>query len=165
MTIWEDIPAELIMEPITKIIGDVGQGPMWYVVMVNNKPDTRRTWDDHEINGHYLETSREHYWFYKIWIKQTRSIGVADTTYFKHQYIIMPTYTKMDATDTALNKLIWILQKETPQNIGQTGKEKLTTLANIFNMAATKWPTRKQIKAVSVTTQTSYNWWWRQRKW
>ena len=68
--------------------------PMGCAAMVYNKPDTRQTWDDHAINGYYFETLREHYQCYKIWIKETRSIQVADTVHIKYLYIIMLTYTR-----------------------------------------------------------------------
>ena len=35
--------------------------PMGCSVMVHDKMDTRRTWDDHAINGYYLESLREHF--------------------------------------------------------------------------------------------------------
>ena len=48
--------------------------PMDCAVLLHNKPKTRRILDNHVIKGHYIKTLREHYWCYKIWIKNTRSI-------------------------------------------------------------------------------------------
>ena len=76
---------------------------------------------------------REHYWCYKIWVKNTRSIWVADTVFFKHQNITVPTYTKADVIVA-----VKVLQDEIPSNIGATKNKQLTKLATIFNTIATK---------------------------
>ena len=49
---------------------------------------------------------------------------MTDTVYFKHQYITMPTYTKVDVIVVASKELILVLQHDTTSNIGQTEKEK-----------------------------------------
>ena len=64
--------------------------PMGCVVLLHNKPDIRQTWDSYAIKRFYIETSREHYKCYKIWVKSTRSMWVADTICFRHKYITMP---------------------------------------------------------------------------
>ena len=100
--------------------------PMGCAVHMHNKPAVQKTWDDHASEGYYTETSREHYWCYKIWTKKTRSIQSADTIVFKHQYITTPTVTKADAIVAMANKLTQVLQEETENNIGVTEKWKLT---------------------------------------
>ena len=77
--------------------------------------------------------------------------AVINTVYFKHQYIMMPTYTEADAIVAALNKLIWVLQNETPSNIGQTEKDKLTTLARIFNTVAMKMTNMEPNQSSAIT--------------
>ena len=99
--------------------------PIGCVVLLHNKPETRRTWDDHVIEGYYNKTSREH-WCYKIWFKNTRSIEVADTIFFKHQYITVPTITKADAIVAATTQLVKVPQKEVLMEIGEQEKEQLT---------------------------------------
>ena len=76
-----------------------------------------------------------------MWIEQTWSIQVTDTVYFKHQYITRPTYTKADAIVS--KELIRVLQHDAPANIGQTKKQKLTELANIFNKVAITLPNQE----------------------
>ena len=97
--------------------------PMGCAAMIHNKPDSRQTCDDNATNGYYLETSREHCWCYKVWIKQTQSIQVTDTVYFKHQYVTIPTYAKADAIVSASKELIRVLQHYALANIRQTKKE------------------------------------------
>ena len=62
---------------------------------------------------------------------------MANTVYLMHQYIMMPTYTKVDAIMAASKELIWVLQNDTPSNIGQTETEKIAALASIFNKVST----------------------------
>ena len=70
---------------------------MGCTIMIHNKPDTRQTWDGNATNCYYFGTMEEDYQCYKVWIKEIWSIQVTDTVYFKHQYIMMPTYTEAEA--------------------------------------------------------------------
>ena len=63
----------------------------------------------------------------------------------------MPTYTMADAIVAASNELIWVLQNQTQSNIGQTKKDKLTTLASIFNMVAMTMTSMKTNQSSSST--------------
>ena len=71
--------------------------PMGCAALIHVKPNIRKTWDCNVIDGYYLGKSQEQYRCYKVWVKQTQSIRVKDMTFFKHQYITMPTCTKADA--------------------------------------------------------------------
>ena len=55
--------------------------PMGCVVLLHNKPDIRKTLDNHAIKGYYVKTSIKHYRCYKIWVKSTSSIQVTDTEF------------------------------------------------------------------------------------
>ena len=48
--------------------------PMGCTVLIHNKPATKKTLESHAIEGYYIETSREHYRCYKIWMTKIRSI-------------------------------------------------------------------------------------------
>ena len=63
--------------------------PMGCVVMLHNKPDIRKTWDNHAIEGYYVEKSKEHYsaggqlvicvhetHFFYIFYQQTTVFGI-----------------------------------------------------------------------------------------
>ena len=85
---------------------------MGCAVLIHNKPAKQKTWEDHASKDYYIETSREHYICYKIWMTKTRSIRVACTALFKHQYIKMTTVIKADTTVAAAAKLTQVLQEE-----------------------------------------------------
>ena len=69
---------------------------------------------------------------------------MADTVCFKHQHIMMPTYTMVDAILVASKERTQVLQHDATSNIGQTGEEKLTALANIFSKVATTMTTQEE---------------------
>ena len=98
----------------------------------------QENWDDHAIDGYYIEISRENYQCYKIWVKNTKSIWVADTVFFKHKYITVPNITKADAILAASTQLIKMLQGEIWTNIGKQEEEQLTRLAITFHTIAKK---------------------------
>ena len=74
-----------------------------------------------------VKTLRGHYQWYKIWVENTSSVQGADTIFFKHQYIIVPTFTKVDAIVVAATQLVKAIQDKVPKNIGET---KLMTILN-----------------------------------
>ena len=76
---------------------------------------------------------------------KTRSIRVADTVLFKHQYITTPTVTKADTIVTAATKLTQVLQDETETNIGATENQKLKQLVEVFQTVATNF-SKKETK-------------------
>ena len=103
----------------------IPSAPMGCSVMLHNKLDIRKTWDNHTIKGYYIKTSRDHYRCYKIWVKNTRSIQIADTM-LSHRYITVLEISKTDAIVVAVNHLAKVLQGEKPANIGETSKKQLT---------------------------------------
>ena len=80
---------------------------------------------------------------------------MADTVYFKHQCIMMPTYTNTDTIVAASNELILVLQNDTSSNKGQTGKEKLSALIRIFNKVATTIKNKEENQSSSSPSPTS----------
>ena len=93
--------------------------PMGCTVLLHNKPDFRKTWDDYAIEGYYVESSKANYWCYKIWVKNIRSIHIADTMFFKHKHITMSTITKTDAIVEVGTTLAKVLLGEILANIGK----------------------------------------------
>ena len=81
---------------------------------MHNKPEVRKSWENHATNC------------FKIWVKNIRSIRVSDTVFFKNQYITMPEMTKADATVTAAQHMIKVLENEILTSIGETDKKQLT---------------------------------------
>ena len=100
--------------------------PMGCVVLLHNKPDIRKTLDNHAIKGYYVKTSIKHYRCYKIWVKSTSSIQVTDTEFIKHKYITMPEITKTDTIVVTAIQLAKVLQGEILANIGKHSTAQLT---------------------------------------
>ena len=112
--------------------------PMECVVLLHNKPDIRKTWDDFAAEGYYIKISKEHYRCCKILLKNTKSIHIFDTLFFKQKYITMPEISKADAVVVPVTHLAKNLQGEIPANICETSTAQLIWLVNIFQQTATR---------------------------
>ena len=99
---------------------DQSLAPMGCLVRLHNKPDIRKTWDNNVIKGYYVETSREHYRCFKIWVKNNRSIQITDTMFFTHRYITMPEISKADAIMVAANHLAQVYKGKYQQTSGKS---------------------------------------------
>jgi hypothetical protein len=76
----------------------------------HTKPGRRKTFGEHSEDGFYLKTSEQHYRTHVIFAKKTRAKRLADTVFFKHKYITLPTITPVDAIVNAYNKLRQAIQ-------------------------------------------------------
>ena len=81
-----------------------------------------------------------------------------DMAHFKHQYIIMPTYTKADALMTAVQNLMKVLIQEADSNIIQHDREKLIELLTIFQNIVQKLPQNEAEKegATIINSKENY---------
>ena len=110
---------------------------MGCAVLLHNKLEARRTWDNHAIHGTMLKHQES--------IISVTSMGQKCKRYtsgrhsiFKHQCITVPVFTKADATVATVTQLVKVIQDEVPTNMGETEKEQLTKLTTIFNTVAKK---------------------------
>ena len=69
------------------------------------KPDARETWQEHSASGFNVGTSFEHYRCYEVWIKETKSVRIGNTVFFKHKYLTMQTIMPGDAVLKAAEDL------------------------------------------------------------
>ena len=94
---------------------------MGYAVAVemHAMPSARDTWESHTVSGYYLGVSKEHYRCHKVWVKDTRSVRVGNTVFFKHKYLTIPTLTNADALVNAANDLKLALEGGIPQTDGK----------------------------------------------
>eukprot|EP00956_Cyclotella_meneghiniana_P034375 scaffold104153_cov26-Cyclotella_meneghiniana.AAC.1 len=70
--------------------------PMGCAVQFHVKPDRRKTWSEHSMDGWYLKTSDEHYRCHIVFVKKTQAKRVTDTVFFKHKYITQPEIKPAD---------------------------------------------------------------------
>jgi hypothetical protein len=79
--------------------------PLGCAVEMHVQPSVRETFAPHSVSGFNVGTSLEHYRCYNIWVKDTRSVRVGNTIFFKHKYLTMPTLTNADALLNAANDM------------------------------------------------------------
>ena len=110
--------------------------PLGCAVEMHVQPDIRETFAPHSVSGFNVGTSLEHYRCYKIWVKETRAIRVANTVFFKHKYLTMPTVTNADALLHAAQDMNTALLG----GIGQASdtKQAIEKLMQIFKQNAEK---------------------------
>jgi len=96
--------------------------PMECAIQAHEKPDKRRTWDPHAVDGWNLGTSMEHHRCFKIYVKSTRAERVTDTVLFKHMYITNPTVTPEDTVVAASQQLTQAIKGTTPRSMSSCSK-------------------------------------------
>ena len=84
--------------------------PMGCAVQFHIKPDRRKTWGEHSMDGWYLKTSEEHYRCHVVFVKKTQAKRVTDTVFFKHKYITQPEVKPADVIIKAYRDLKQVLQ-------------------------------------------------------
>jgi single-stranded DNA-binding protein len=94
--------------------------PMGCAVQFHIKPDKRKTWGEHSMDGWYLKTSPEHYRCHIVFVKKTQATRVTDTVFFKHKYITQPEVKPADVIIKAYQDLRQALQSiKDPENAKQ----------------------------------------------
>jgi hypothetical protein len=51
-------------------------------IVIHEKPNQRRTWDPHGIDGWYLGPATDHYQCYRVFVNKTRGERITDTVKF-----------------------------------------------------------------------------------
>ena len=93
--------------------------PMGCTVLLHNKADIRKTNAMYAIEDFYIETSQKYYRCFNVWVKETQSVCIADTIFFKHKYITMPTVSKADAIVAATTNVAQVLKGKLEPNMGE----------------------------------------------
>ena len=75
-------------------------------------------------------TSFEHYRCYEVWIKETKSVRIGNTVFFKHKYLTMPTIIPGDAVLKAAEDLKQALLNNMPKS--SETEEGINQLMKIF---------------------------------
>jgi hypothetical protein len=83
-------------------------------IVVHEKPNQRRTWDPHGVNGWYSGPATEHYHCYRVFINKTRAERITNTVEFFPQEIEMPFPTPTEVAIEATKTLIRTLQNPVP---------------------------------------------------
>ena len=107
--------------------------PIGMQALVHNNPQRRRSFAQHCSKGWVLETSPEHYRFWKVWTKNTCTTRISGTMFFKHKYITNPTFTPADTiTSAAINLSDALRRNVKAQSIGKINYADLKRLQEIL---------------------------------
>ena len=90
--------------------------PVGVQAEIHVMPDVRRSYSPHSVSGFNVGTSLKHYRCYKIWVKETRSVRVGNSVFFKHKYLTMPTTTNADSLLKAANDMTTAIEGGIPQS-------------------------------------------------
>ena len=82
--------------------------------MVHENPSVRGTWATHAIDGWYVGPATLHYRCYRVWIKETSAIRIADTLSWSHSKTKMPTASSAEAAVAAARDLTHALLNPSP---------------------------------------------------
>lgn len=104
-------------------------GPLGCEVEAWISPSIRETWQAHTATGWYLGESMEHYRCDNVWHKDTKSVRVCGTVFFKHKYLTMPTLTPADAMISAMDSLAQAIEGNLkPSGETKAAVDKLTAI-------------------------------------
>lgn len=97
-------------------------------------PDIRGSYQPHSVSGYCIGTSFKHYRCYKIWVKDTHSVQIGNTVFFKHKYLTMPTTTNADALLKAAKDMSTAIKGGVAQTLDAS--DAIDTLMDIFQKNA-----------------------------
>ena len=107
---------------------------MGCAVEMHDMSSVRDAWESHTVLGYYIGVSKEHYRCHKVWVKDTRSVRVGNTVFFKHKYLTMPTLMNSDTLVNVANDLKIALEDGIPQT--NANKDVLDKFVEIFKVNA-----------------------------
>ncbi len=116
-------------------------------VVIHEKPQQRKTWDPHGIDGWYLGPALDHYRCYRVFAVKTKAERITDTAEFFPKHTPVPYPTPTDVAVQATETLIRVLQNPIPSTkFAHIGHDQLTaiqTIADIFQRhASPRVPTK-----------------------
>jgi hypothetical protein len=83
-------------------------------VIFHEKPQQRKTWAPHGVNGFYLGPTMEHYRCYHIYFSVTRQDQIVDTIEFTPQHCKVPGLSSVDAESVVVANLAHALLHPAP---------------------------------------------------
>ena len=104
---------------------------------IHEKPNQRKSWAPHSVDGHYLGPALEHYRCFKVFSTHTNKQRVTDTVEFIPTKLRMPETTALEKAKQSVDDLIAVLKNPQPKSpfleFGDQQKTALQTLADIFH--------------------------------
>lgn len=119
--------------------------PLGTKVVVHEKPNQRRSWATHGIDGWYIGHAPDHYRCYQVYVPATNGERFTDTVEFFPNSCTMPHTSSADSARLAARALVHALQHPAPAvpfaQIGDLQQQALQILARIFDRAIDNPPT------------------------
>jgi len=110
-------------------------GPPGTLVMIHEKPNQRKSWAPHAIEGWYVGPSMEHYRCYNIWNPATRHMRIADTLTWLPTKVPSPLPTDAERITAAIEDITEMVKNNTPNQtqLVQTNQlDELNRIKEIF---------------------------------
>ena len=80
-------------------------GPIGGPIIINTKPNIRKTWDFCGRKGFNIRPALNHYLCFHVFDGFTKALLFSNTVEFLHKYLNQPTFTEGDCIVHALNFL------------------------------------------------------------
>ena len=75
----------------------------------------RESWAPHSKSGFNVAIAAKHYRCHMVWLKNTQSVCVGETVFFKYKYLMMPTITPTAAITKAVKDLTSAIKGNMPK--------------------------------------------------
>ena len=104
-------------------------------ILIHEKPNQRRTWAPHGVQGWYIGPALEHYRCYKCYVTTTNATRISDTVEFFPTQCEVPALSSTDTAMLAARQLIHALQHPQPASpfiIAPADQQCILDLAALF---------------------------------
>jgi hypothetical protein len=91
-------------------------GPPGRRVLAHAKPDKRKTWPPHGLDGWYAGPTLHSYRCYKIWIWETRALRIIDTLTWFPSKVKLPNSSSTDIILSCLQDILHALNNPSPKS-------------------------------------------------
>ena len=132
---------------------------MGCTVQLHETPHRRKTWAEYSVDAYYVEASPKHYRCHKVCKVKTKSERISKTVFFKHKYIIQPTFTSEDIIIKALQDLKHAIKgtKNVKSNANLEALKKMKAIVDETPVAKVKEKAKKLQFAENVLKVLNYS--------
>ena len=103
---------------------------------IHEKPNERKSWAPHSVDGFYLEPAMQYCRCFKVFVTKTNAQCISDTVEFFPTKIHMPETSTLEQIKRSVNDLLHVLRNPQPKttflDFGSTQTNALKHLAELF---------------------------------
>ena len=104
---------------------------------IHEKPNQRKSWAPHSVDGYYLGPAMQHYRCFKVFVTKTNAQRICDTVEFFPTKIRMPETSALEQLKNSVDDLIHVLKTPKPKSpfldFGCEQSNALQRLAELFS--------------------------------